>query len=79
MNLEKSREKLSLAGKLTLGALLAVLAMAVVYAIEVWTSIDAQMTGWGWGMLILGIVLSVAVGGGLSVLLLYSARHDLDR
>jgi len=77
--LEKSREKLSLAGKLTLGALLAVLAMAVVYAIEVWTSIDAQMTGWGWGMLILGIVLSVAVGGGLSVLLLYSARHDLDR
>jgi hypothetical protein len=77
--MRKSREKLSLAGKLTLAALFALLTAAVVYAVNVWTSIDAQMTGWGWGMLILGIVISVVVGGGLSVLLLYSARHDMDR
>lgn len=77
--MKKSREKLSLTGKLTLAALFAMLVAAVVYAVQVWTSIDAQMTGWGWGMLVLGVVASVAVGGGLSVLLLYSARHDMDR
>jgi hypothetical protein len=77
--MKKSREKLSAAGKLTLAALFAMLVAAVAYAVQVWTSIDAQMTGWGWGMLVLGVVASVAVGGGLSVLLLYSARHDMDR
>ena len=77
--MKKPREKLSVAGKLTLAALFAMLVAAVVYAVQVWTSIDAQMTGWGWGMLVLGVVTSVAVGGGLSVLLLYSARHDMDR
>jgi hypothetical protein len=77
--MKKSREKLSAAGKLTLAALFAMLVAAVVYAVRVWTSIDAQMTGWGWGMLILGVMLSVVVGGGLGVLLLYSARHDMDR
>ena len=47
-------------------------------AIDTWTSIDAQMTWHGWLALVLGVVLTAAVGAGLMWLLFYSARSGHD-
>ena len=40
---------------------------------------DVGMSGWGWGFLIAGVVVSVGLGGGLMALVFYSSRHDYDR
>jgi hypothetical protein len=71
---------LSPAGWLVLGTLLALLAAAIFYAVQVWTSMSGvHMSGWGWLFLIMGIVVTIALGAGLMALVFYSARHDLDR
>lgn len=49
------------------------------YAASIWNSIDAQMSGIGWGMLIAGVIVSLLLGGGLSALVIYSSRNDYDR
>lgn len=73
------KRKLSWAEKAVLACLIALALVAVVYAVHVWVSIDAQMSGFGWGMLIMGIIISMAVGVGLMWLVYYSAKHDMDR
>jgi hypothetical protein len=60
-------------------ALLALLAASVFYAVDIWSSTDAAMSGWGWGFLVAGVVVSVALGAGLMALVFYSSRHDFDR
>jgi hypothetical protein len=37
------------------------------------------MSGWGWTFLILGVVVTTGLGGGLMALVFYSSRHDMDR
>ena len=61
------------------GALLALLAASVVYGLDIWNGMDVGMSGWGWGFLIAGVVVSVGLGGGLMALVFYSSRHDYDR
>ncbi len=73
------RRKLSWGGGLVIAVLLALLAAAVVYALGIWNSVDATMSLWGWAMLVLGIIVTFAVGAGLMFLVFYSARHDMDR
>jgi hypothetical protein len=71
---------LSPAGWLVLGILLALLAAAIFYAVQVWTSMSGVvMSGWGWLFLILGILVTVGLGAGLMALVFYSSRHDYDR
>jgi uncharacterized integral membrane protein len=71
--------KLSLGGWAIIIALVAILIAATVYAIHIWNNVSTPMTGWGWGMLFLGVVISVALGAGLMFLVFYSARHDMDQ
>ncbi|MEO8736445.1 MAG: hypothetical protein ABI380_07870 [Edaphobacter sp.] len=46
------------------------------YVARNWNSINAQMSGIGWEILIAGVVVAVFVGAGLSALVIYSSRID---
>jgi hypothetical protein len=73
------RERLGPGGWILIGVMLAMLVAAIVYAVRIWTSVHATMSGWGWLFMILGILVSVALGAGLMALVFYSSRHDYDR
>ena len=74
------RNKLSPAGWLTIAILLAFLGASFWYALDVWTAMSGvPMSGWGWGFLVLGVVVTIGLGAGLMALVFYSARHDMDR
>jgi hypothetical protein len=77
----KKSEKtgISRAGVLGLAAMIGLLLASGYYAFHIWTSIETEMSGWGWGMLVLGVVITTLVGAGLMALVFYSARHDMDR
>ena len=78
---EKDQEKrLSAAGWIALVVLVAFFFVSLWYAVKVWTSMaGVHMSGWGWLFLVLGIVVTVALGAGLMTLVFYSSRHDMDR
>jgi len=77
---EQKPKKLGPGGWFILIALMAMLIGAIVYAIDIWSAIGGvAMSGWGWGFLVLGVVVSVALGAGLMALVFYSSRHDYDR
>jgi hypothetical protein len=72
--------KLSLAGWATLVVLAVFFFASLWYAIQVWTAMaGVRMSGFGWTFLVLGVVVTIALGAGLMGLVFYSARHDLDR
>jgi hypothetical protein len=72
--------RLSAAGWITLVILLGFLFASLWYAVKVWSSMaGVHMSGWGWLFLILGIVVTIALGAGLMALVFYSSRHDMDR
>jgi hypothetical protein len=53
---------------------------AVVYAVHAWGMLgNVDVSPLGWTFLILGVVVTVAVGGGLMALVFYSSRHHYDR
>jgi hypothetical protein len=67
------------AGTVAILALLIGLLGGTVYAmVTVWKHIDAHMSVHGWIALVLGIVLSLAVGIGLMALVFYSSRRGYD-
>lgn len=71
---------LSAAGWLALAVLFGLFFVSLWYAVKVWTAMDGvQMSGWGWLFLVLGIVVTIALGAGLMALVFYSSRHDMDR
>ena len=62
--------------------LLALLGVALCWAIYAWNSIDVEMSVHGYIAMILGIVFSLVLGCGLMALMFYSSRHgydDIDR
>ena len=77
--MEKNSKRLGPGGWFILIALLALLAASVVYGLDIWNGMDVGMSGWGWGVLIAGVVVSGGLGGGLMALVFYSSRHDYDR
>jgi hypothetical protein len=82
MNTEDRMEKhkLSTAGWITLVILAAFFLVSLWYAAKVWTSMaGVTMSGFGWTFLVLGVIVTVALGAGLMALVFYSARHDMDR
>jgi hypothetical protein len=71
---------LSAAGWVALAILLGFFLVSLWYAVKVWTSMSGvHMSGWGWTFLILGVVVTVALGAGLMALVFYSSRHDMDQ
>jgi len=71
---------LSAAGWIALVVLAGFFLAALWYAAKVWTSMaGVHMSGWGWFTLVLGIVVTTALGGGLMALVFYSSRHDYDQ
>lgn len=61
-------------------ALCAILAVSLIYAVTAWEDLGAvSMSAAGWLFLILGVVITLGVGGGLMWLVFYSARHHYDR
>jgi len=67
---------------LVLLLLVALLGLAVWWAVYAWNSIDVEMSIHGYIAMILGIVFSLVIGCGLIVLMFYSSRHgydDIDR
>jgi len=78
---EKDPEsRLSAGGWIALAVLAGFFIVSLWYAVKVWTSMaGVQMSGWGWLFLVLGIVVTIALGAGLMALVFYSSRHDMER
>ena len=67
---------------LVLLLLVALLGLAVWWAVYAWNRIDVEMSIHGYIAMILGIVFSLVIGCGLMALMFYSSRHgydDIDR
>jgi len=63
---------------LVLLLLVALLGLAVWWAVYAWNSIDVEMSIHGYIAMILGIVFSLVIGCGLMALMFYSSRHGYD-
>jgi hypothetical protein len=60
-------------------ALLGLLAAAIWYCIHAWNEVAGSgISPSGWLFLVLGVVFTIAVGGGLMALLFYSSREGKD-
>jgi hypothetical protein len=71
--------RLTRGGWTMIGILLAFLAAAIAYAIHGWNQLGTVgIPPMGWAFLIAGIVVTLAVGGGLMALLFYSSRKGRD-
>ena len=72
--------KLGPGGWLAIVVLLGFLAAAIVYAVHAWNAMSGvAVSPLGWLFMVLGVVLTIVVGGGLMALLFYSSRHNYDR
>lgn len=58
--------------------LTAFLAVSIWFAFRSFTSIETEMSGHGWFAMVLGVVFSLVVGGGLMALVFYSSRRGYD-
>jgi hypothetical protein len=76
---KKPQTRLSAGGWIVIAVLTAALLATCWYSLRAWNSVDAELSGIGWGFMIAGVVVSVALGGGLMALVFYSNRHNLDR
>ena len=64
---------------LLLTPLFALLAAAIWFAAYSWVHLGGDaIPGYGWAAIAGGVVLSLAVGGGLMGLIFYSSRHGYD-
>ncbi len=80
METPQEKNKLSAAGWVAIAILLGFFAVSLWYAVNVWTAMSGvRMSGYGWTFMILGVVVTIALGAGLMALVFYSARHDMDR
>ncbi len=80
MDNKENGQRLGPGGWITLAVLGAFLVAAIVYAVDAWNDLSAtSMSGLGWLFLVLGVIITIAVGGGLMWLVFYSSRHHYDR
>jgi hypothetical protein len=74
------RAPLGLAGWFAIIVLFGFLGWATWIFLRTWTSLSGvTISPLGWLFMCLGIVVTLAVGGGLMALLFYSSRHNYDR
>jgi hypothetical protein len=78
--MESNANKLGPGGWFAIVVLVGFLVAAIAYAIHAWTAMDGVgVSTAGWIFMILGVVVTTAVGGGLMALVFYSSRHDYDQ
>jgi hypothetical protein len=71
--------KVGLGTLLTLAVLVGLLVLAIIFLIVGWGAPeDAQMSGAGWTAKVFGIIVTLALGGGLMALMFYSSRSGHD-
>jgi prolipoprotein diacylglyceryltransferase len=76
---EQDGRRLGAWGWFAIIALLGLLAAAIWYCIHAWSEVAGSgITPTGWLFLILGVVFTIVVGGGLMALLFYSSREGKD-
>jgi hypothetical protein len=76
----KPGSRLSGGGWFALCVLVGFLAFAIWYGVTGWRALgDVEMSAFGWFALIIGSLVTVALGAGLMALVFYSSRHDMDR
>ena len=62
-----------------LAVMLGLLGATAYFAWSIWSGLSGvEMSGHGWTALILGVVVSIALGGGLMFLVFYSHRKGYD-
>ncbi len=74
--------RLGPAGWLAVAVLVGFLGWAVWYAVHGWNALsdlNIDISATGWIFLVIGVLLTVALGAGLMALVFYSSRHDMDR
>jgi hypothetical protein len=78
---EQSTEgRLGPAGWVALIVLAIFLAWAIWYGMHTWAALSGvSMSTAGWVFLVMGVVVTIAVGAGLMALLFYSSRKNYDR
>ena len=75
-----SGERLSVGGWVAIVVLVLILGWAGWYSVHAWSATgDVGISSTGWVFLVIGIVFTLAVGGGLMALLFYSSRNNFDR
>jgi hypothetical protein len=79
-NLRDRSSRLSLGGWVAIVVLGALLAWTLWYATHAWNALSGVgITGFGWMMLVLGVLVTLGVGGGMMALLFYSSRKHYDQ
>ena len=78
MRTPKVLEGLSRGAVLLLAVLVALLFAAIVFAVSVWTSAEAELPPFIWAALAGGVLFSLVVGVGLMALVFYSSRAGYD-
>jgi hypothetical protein len=77
---EDTERKLGPWGWFAIVVLSGFLVAAIVYAIHAWNALDGVgISPLGWMFLVMGVVFTILVGGGLMALLFYSSRHNYDQ
>lgn len=76
---EQKKPPLGAGGWIAIAALGMVLGVAIWFSFWGWSLTDAQIDTNGYIALVLGVVLSVVLGGGLMALLFWSNRKGYDR
>ena len=78
--METTKKKLGPGGWFAIVVLVGFLIAAIAYAVHAWTAMDGVgVSTAGWVFMILGVVVTIAVGGGLMGLVFYSSRHNYDQ
>jgi hypothetical protein len=72
--------RLTRAGWFAVVVLAGLLVWAVWYAARGWDALaGVHVSVMGWVFIVLGVLATLALGGGLMALVFYSSRHDYDR
>jgi hypothetical protein len=72
--------RLGMAGWIAIAIMAGLLAWAGWYAIHAWNALaGVDISATGWFFIVIGILLTLGLGGGLMALVFYSSRKDFDR
>jgi len=76
----ESSSRLGVAGWITIAVLVVLLAWAGWYALHAWNELAGiDISPMGWFFIVIGILFTLGLGGGLMALVFYSSRKDFDR
>jgi len=72
--------RVGVAGWIAIVVMVGLLAWAGWYAVHAWNALaGVDISPIGWVFIVVGILLTLGLGGGLMALVFYSSRKDFDR